>query len=507
MSTRPLKPPVVHSQPPPPPIPSRVKLKLKRIYRDLTGPAVEREWWRVWPLIDSVPGYLLEGQERWLFEAAYSLPDRASVVEIGSFMGRSTCSLAFGCRGSQKRVFAIDSFNGNDGDFPARGFFDEFSANVARCGLSQYVEPVVGVSHEVARTWSKPIDLLFIDGSHRYEDVLADFEAFFPHVVPGGLVAFHDVCDNWPGVLRLWEETAKRQLVDTGHCKSLAYGRKPASRSEYYNGEFFERLRERSSPSAEAIVPLVLELVPATSVVDIGCGEGAWLMAFRRSGVQDVFGIDGDYVDEARLLIPRTCFRAADLSRPFTVGRTFDLAVSLEVAEHLPPESAPGFVECLTRLAPVVLFSAAIPQQGGVHHVNEQWPEYWIRLFERHGYVPIDAIRRHIWTDERVQLWYAQNTLIFVERNFLEQSDRLKTEFRATRPGQLALVHPRLYELRCGQYEEALSREAYLREHPANGVRQAIAILRDCARNSIRARLGRFWKNQPVPGKPASKTP
>lgn len=498
MSTRPLKPPVVHSPPSPPPIPRRMKLKLRRMYLDLTSPRMEREWVRAWPLIDSVPGYLQVGQERWLFEAAYSLPDRASIVEIGSFMGRSTCSLASGCRGTQKRVFAIDTFNGNDSDFPARGYLEQFSENVKGCGLSGYVEPVVGASHEIARSWNRPIHMLFIDGSHQYEDVLADFEAFFPHIVPGGLVAFHDVCDNWPGVLRLWEETAKRQLVDTGHCKSLAYGRKPASRSEYYNGEFFERLRERATLSAEVIVPLVLELVPARSVVDIGCGEGAWLMAFRRSGVEDVLGIDGDYVDEARLLIPRTCFRAADLSRPFTVGRTFDLAVSLEVAEHLPPESAPAFVEGLARLAPVILFSAAIPRQGGIHHVNEQWPEYWAALFESQNFVPIDAIRKRVWGNERIDWWYAQNTLIFAERDFVGRNNGLNAEFRATRPSQLALVHPRQYEFLCGEYDQALSRESYLREHPASGVKQAITILRNCARNSVRVRLERLWNNQTV---------
>jgi len=228
MSIRPLKPPAVHRSPAPPPMPRRIKLKLKRIYRDLTGPAIEREWRRAWPLVDSVPGYLFEGQEQWLFEAAYSLPGPANIVEIGSFRGRSTCALASGCRGTEKRVFAIDTFDGNDCDFPARNFLDEFSGNVKRCGLSEYVVPMVGVSREIARTWSEPISLLFIDGSHKHEDVLADFDGFFPHVVPGGMVAFHDVCDDWPGVLQAWNDTAKQRLTDVGKVLSLAFGRKPA---------------------------------------------------------------------------------------------------------------------------------------------------------------------------------------------------------------------------------------------------------------------------------------
>ncbi len=229
MSARTLQPPVCNTQGQSPPLPRRIRLKLRRIYLDLTGPAIDREWRRVWPLIDSVPGYLLPGQEKWLFDAAYSLPNPANIVEVGSFKGRSTCCLAFGCRGTRKRVFSVDTFNGNDSDFSARGFLQEFSANVSRCALSEYVQPVVGVSHEVARSWSKPINLLFIDASHEYEDVLADFEGFFPHVVPGGTVAFHDVCEDWPGPRRVWEEIAKRQLTGVGSVDSLAYGRKPVT--------------------------------------------------------------------------------------------------------------------------------------------------------------------------------------------------------------------------------------------------------------------------------------
>ena len=113
------------------------------------------------------------------------------------------------------------------------------------------------------------------------------------------------------------------------------------------------------------MVPLVLQLLPVRSVVDVGCGDGSWLVVFRKLGVKEILGIDGEYVDPGLLQIPQDCFQAFDLAKPFSLGRVFDLAVSLEVAEHLPAECAPGFVECLTRLAPSVLFSAAIPFQGG----------------------------------------------------------------------------------------------------------------------------------------------
>lgn len=272
----------------------------------------------------------------------------------------------------------------------------------------------------------------------------------------------------------------------------------PTTSVQPYDKGFYDVLRAGVIRSAEAIVPLVLELLPARSVVDVGCGEGTWLAAFKKFGSEEILGIDGEYLDQTALSIPRGCFKSVDLSCPFALGRTFDLAVCLEVAEHLPVESAPEFIECLTRLAPVILFSAAIPRQGGIHHVNEQWPEYWAALFESQNFVPIDAIRKRVWGNERIDWWYAQNTLIFAQRDFVGQNNGLNAEFRATRPSQLALVHPRQYEFLCGEYDQALLREAYLREHPASGVRQAITILGNCARNSVRVRLEKFWNNQTV---------
>jgi hypothetical protein len=207
------------------PLATRVRLKLKKIARDLDP--TEREFRRVWPLIDSVEGFLLEGQEKWLFKRARSLPDCTNLVEIGSFKGRSTCCLAFGCRTSKKRVFAVDSFDGNLWESQYRTFFQEFEQNIERCGLSSYVEPVKGSSTDVAKNWNQPIHFLFIDGSHRYEDVLADFAGFLPHVLPGGIIAFHDVCESKPGVWKAWNETIKLQLTDIGYCATIGYGRKP----------------------------------------------------------------------------------------------------------------------------------------------------------------------------------------------------------------------------------------------------------------------------------------
>ena len=180
-----------------------------------------------------------------------------------------------------------------------------------------------------------------------------------------------------------------------------------------YSADFFALQQEGSVDSAEVIIPLVLSLFTVRSVVDVGCGVGGWLRAFERNGISDYLGVDGDYVPTNMLRIPAEKFSARDLTRLVDIGRRFDLACSLEVAEHLPPSCADSFVAALTECAPVILFSAAIPRQGGTAHVNEQRASYWAAKFERQGYVAVDCIRPRIYGNQRVAWWYRQNVIVF----------------------------------------------------------------------------------------------
>jgi SAM-dependent methyltransferase len=180
-----------------------------------------------------------------------------------------------------------------------------------------------------------------------------------------------------------------------------------------YDDKFYRSQADGSARSASVVVPIVLALFRPKSVVDVGCGTGSWALAFSDHGVADYVGVDGDYVDRSMLRIPDDRFKSADLQKPIGLGRRFDLACSLEVAEHLPPESAEAFVAELTSLADVVLFSAAIPNQGGMDHVNEQWPTYWAGLFAKRGYIAADCIRPRIYGDPSVEWWYQQNILVF----------------------------------------------------------------------------------------------
>lgn len=240
-----------------------------------------------------------------------------------------------------------------------------------------------------------------------------------------------------------------------------------------YDSGFFDYHAEGARQSARETIPLLLEFVQPKSVVDLGCGTGAWLAEFRAAGIDDVQGFDGDYVDRGQLLIGPERFTPHDLSRPLALDREFDLAISLEVAEHLPQEVAGTFVESLTRLAPVVLFSAAIPFQNGSGHINLQWPEYWQQHFARHDYVVVDCLREPLWRNTNVKSWYSQNMLLFVRRDRLADYPRLASAFQAAGENpRLAMVHPEQYAELVGALYAELNKTQKTVMHLGLGLRQ-----------------------------------
>jgi SAM-dependent methyltransferase len=182
--------------------------------------------------------------------------------------------------------------------------------------------------------------------------------------------------------------------------------------AHYYAEDMYEHDRARAS--AQVVVPMVTALVHPTKVIDIGCGRGAWLRAFKDNGAGQIVGLDGDYIDLSTLLIPSDCFRPTNLAGAFeTPAGSFDLAVCLEVAEHLPARQARHLVARLAAAAPVVLFSAAPPGQGGGGHVNCQPLSYWRALFEERGMKMLDPLRPRTRDDAEVAWWYRQNMVMF----------------------------------------------------------------------------------------------
>jgi hypothetical protein len=228
-----------------------------------------------------------------------------------------------------------------------------------------------------------------------------------------------------------------------------------------------------SLASARHVVPLILEIVSVNSVIDFGCGNGAWLSVARAHGVERIVGIEGGVVTEDALHVPEDIVHRMDLEEPIDLGESFDLAMSLEVGEHLPVRAARTLVTSIVAHADLVLFSAAIPLQGGLHHINEQWPEYWAELFGEHGYQCFDVLRWRIWSDERIEWWYRQNILLFAagEAAF----ELVKGAHEPSVPH--SLVHP-------VAMDRAAQQLAYQK-----GVRESARELRSAARRAVRRRL------------------
>lgn len=215
-----------------------------------------------------------------------------------------------------------------------------------------------------------------------------------------------------------------------------------------YDSAFQNMAATGSAHAARRIIAAVRTVLPVASVVDIGCARATWLREWQSQSVEDVVGVDGDYVDRSRLGIDPQLFVVRDLAAPFKLGRRFDLAQSLEVAEHLPPARAASFVADLVALAPVVLFSAAAPGQGGEHHLNEQPGAYWQRLFLGHDYVAIDCLRPLLTRERGVPAWYRYNMLLYVHRDSLEQVAPFARQFQLREGEPVADPSPLPYRVR-----------------------------------------------------------
>jgi len=216
--------------------------------------------------------------------------------------------------------------------------------------------------------------------------------------------------------------------------------------SKHYNTDFYLDQQDGSYLSAQRILPVVANVFHPASVVDVGCGVGYWLKVWKEEQqVKEITGIEGPYVTKDMLKVDPAFVQFQDLKEPVQLNRKFDLAMSLEVAEHLPASHAERFVQSLTSLSNVVLFSAAVVGQEGTYHINEQMPEYWSKLFEKFGFVTVDYVRSLIWNMDKVDWWYKQNMLLFIHKDSLQKYPQLKAAYENTNPLYLGRIHPELF--------------------------------------------------------------
>jgi len=197
--------------------------------------------------------------------------------------------------------------------------------------------------------------------------------------------------------------------------------------------------RMHNPEAALLILPFIFQHYQPKSVLDIGCGNGSWLKAATELGVRNVMGVDGIQVDDQQLNIDKKDFLQHDLSKPLELNKKFDLAISLEVAEHLSGYAANNVIDILTTHSDCVLFSAAIPGQGGQYHINEQWPEYWHQKFKERGYLAFDIIRNEFWNNPNVFWWYKQNIVLYAKKEIFENTSLKNTD------EVNAIVHPELF--------------------------------------------------------------
>jgi hypothetical protein len=219
-----------------------------------------------------------------------------------------------------------------------------------------------------------------------------------------------------------------------------------------YSKEFYDFMAGQQTHNATSALNALKKFYQPKSAVDVGCGIGGWIKAAKflfNLPDDDLLGLDGPYVQTEQLLIPETQFRRANLDEPFSFQRRFDLAICCEVAEHVAPERADSFVGDLTAASDVVLFSAAMPFQGGTHHVNEQWPEYWGILFRARGFVAYDVIRDIVWNDENLDWYYRQNLLVFARPAI---GDGLFGAANAVIDKPLTRIHPYMFMTMLAKY-------------------------------------------------------
>jgi SAM-dependent methyltransferase len=201
-----------------------------------------------------------------------------------------------------------------------------------------------------------------------------------------------------------------------------------------------------NTQSAKNIIPIIQDWFNPASVLDVGCGNGSWLKAWMEEGLTDILGVDGNYVNQQELLIPVDKFVPHNLEEPLDLNRRFDIVFCLEVGEHLDEKFSTGLIQSLTRHSDTIIFSAAIPGQGGDRHINEKEPAFWQKIFNEAGYHTYDIIRPLIWENDEIYWWYRQNMFVAAKKGMFPGKDEKIRH----------LVHPELLKITFEDFSDKI---------------------------------------------------
>jgi hypothetical protein len=208
--------------------------------------------------------------------------------------------------------------------------------------------------------------------------------------------------------------------------------------SSQYDANFYVEQSSDSFESAKSVLPIVFNLIGTpSSIIDVGAGIGAWSSVSKELGVSEVVCLEGNWIENVETLVPRNNYKILDLNQPFSDSTDYELVICIEVAEHLDKERARGFISDITKLSNTILFSAAVPGQGGTDHRNEAKLSYWSELFKENGFYLYDKIRPEIWNLETIAPWYRQNLVIFSKLDKINLADSKSV---------IDIIHPSMFE-------------------------------------------------------------
>jgi hypothetical protein len=184
-----------------------------------------------------------------------------------------------------------------------------------------------------------------------------------------------------------------------------------------YTKEWYLSISESSYVSATHMLGYIFHSIGfiPRSIIDIGGGAGAFAAPFYEAGIKDITILDGEWVKDAVQFLPPNCFIYHDLTKPYFPTRKYDMAICCEVIEHIDDQHSDTVLDTITRCSDVCLWSAALPGQGGLNHVNEREESYWEEKFLHRGFIKFDILRNRLthFNDNFISFWYRQNIMFY----------------------------------------------------------------------------------------------